>query len=87
MKKFIFLSYGYKTPTPEIMGAWGKWFASIAERIVEQEGLGSGRESRMTEPKNYHETLERQLATLSSTQKALKKQKKLPRAALLSQVM
>jgi hypothetical protein len=44
MKKFIFLSYGYKTPTPEIMGAWGKWFASIAERIVEQEGLGSGRE-------------------------------------------
>ena len=44
MKKFIFLSYGYVTPTPEIMGAWGKWFASIADRIVEQGGLGSGRE-------------------------------------------
>ena len=44
MKKFIFLSYGYETPTPEIMGAWGKWFASIADRIVEQEGLGSARE-------------------------------------------
>lgn len=44
MKKFIFLSYGFVTPTPEIMGTWGKWFASIADRIVEQEGLGSGRE-------------------------------------------
>ena len=44
MKKFIFLSYGYQTPTPEIMGAWGKWFASIADRIVDQGGLGSGRE-------------------------------------------
>jgi hypothetical protein len=44
MKKFIFLSYGYETPTPEIMGAWGKWFASIADRILEQEGLGSARE-------------------------------------------
>ena len=44
MNKFIFLSYGYETPTPEIMGAWGKWFASIADRIVEQEGLGSAHE-------------------------------------------
>ena len=44
MKKFIFLSYGYETPTPEIMDAWGQWFTSIADRIVEQGGLGSGRE-------------------------------------------
>jgi hypothetical protein len=45
MKKFIFLSYGYETPTPEIMDAWGKWFASIADRIVDGGGpLISGRE-------------------------------------------
>jgi hypothetical protein len=45
MQKFIFLSYGYETPTPEIMDAWGKWFTSIADRIVDSGGpLGSGRE-------------------------------------------
>jgi hypothetical protein len=45
MKKFIFLSYGYETPTPEIMDAWGNWFASIADRIVDGGGpLVSGRE-------------------------------------------
>ncbi len=45
MKKFIFLSYGYETPTPEIMDAWGKWFASIADRTVDSGGpLGAGRE-------------------------------------------
>ena len=44
MKKFIFLSYGYQKPTSKIMAAWGEWFASIADRIVAQEGLGAGRE-------------------------------------------
>ena len=44
MKKFVFLSYGYKTPTPEIMDAWSKWFEQIKGNIVEMAGLGSGRE-------------------------------------------
>lgn len=44
MKKFVFLSYGYETPTPEIMGAWGKWFEQIKGNIVDMAGLGSGRE-------------------------------------------
>jgi hypothetical protein len=35
MKKFMFLHYGFETPTPEIEEAWGKWFASIAERMVD----------------------------------------------------
>ncbi|MBI3886439.1 MAG: hypothetical protein HY302_12030 [Opitutae bacterium] len=43
MKKFLFLSYGYQKPTPKIMKAWGRWFASIADKIVAQEGLGTGR--------------------------------------------
>jgi hypothetical protein len=36
MKNFVFLTYGFEKPTPEIMEAWGKWFESIRDRIVEQ---------------------------------------------------
>lgn len=42
MKKFVFLSYGFEKPTPEIMGAWGKWFESITDKIVEKGGHFSG---------------------------------------------
>ncbi len=35
MKKFMFLTYGYETPTPEIHEAWGNWFASFADKIVD----------------------------------------------------
>jgi hypothetical protein len=35
MKKFIFLSVGFETPTPEIRDAWGKWFESIGDKIVD----------------------------------------------------
>ena len=45
MKNYLFLSFGFEKPTPEIMSAWGKWFESIAERTVDQGGLwGGGRE-------------------------------------------
>ena len=45
MKTFLLLSFGFVQPTPEIMGAWGKWFESIADKIVDQGGLwGGGRE-------------------------------------------
>jgi len=44
MKKFALLSYGFKTPTPEIMEAWGKWFKSIGDKIVEQGGFNAGLE-------------------------------------------
>ena len=44
MKKFIFLTYGFEKPTPEIMAAWGKWFESIKDNIVEQGHLSGGRE-------------------------------------------
>lgn len=42
MKKFVLLSYGFKTPTPEIMSAWNTWFESIKGSIVEMAGLGGG---------------------------------------------
>jgi hypothetical protein len=44
MKKFMFLHFGFETPTPEIMEAWGKWFESIAHKQVDQGGFGGGRE-------------------------------------------
>lgn len=45
MKKFVFLTYGYETPTQEVQKAWGKWFTSIADKLVDGGSpLGNGRE-------------------------------------------
>ena len=38
MKKFVLLHYGFEKPTPEIMAAWGKWFESIADKMVDKGG-------------------------------------------------
>ena len=40
----MFLHYGFEKPTPEIMDAWGKWFESIADRMVAQGGFSAGKE-------------------------------------------
>ena len=51
MKKFVFLHYGFEKPTPEIMAAWGKWFESIKDRVVDMGGHFRGVEkSRRLEP-------------------------------------
>jgi hypothetical protein len=45
MKKFVLMSVGFETPTPEIQEAWGNWFTSIADMIVDSGSpLGAGRE-------------------------------------------
>lgn len=44
MKKFVFLTYGFETPTPEIMNAWKKWLESIKDNIVEMGHFPRGRE-------------------------------------------
>ena len=44
MKKFVFLTYGFEKPTPEVMAAWNGWFASVKDNIVEMIGLGAGKE-------------------------------------------
>jgi hypothetical protein len=44
VKKFVLLHYGFETPTPEIMKAWGRWSESIAEVAVEHVGFGAARE-------------------------------------------
>jgi hypothetical protein len=53
MKKFIFIYFGFDTPTPEIMGAWTKWFATIGDKIVDSGNpFGPGREITSTGTKN-----------------------------------
>ena len=42
MKRFMFLMFGFEAPTPEIMSAWGKWFESIADKMVDQGGFYGG---------------------------------------------
>ena len=45
MKKFVIFHYGFETPTQEIQDAWGKWFASIGDKIVDPGSpFGPGRE-------------------------------------------
>jgi hypothetical protein len=44
VKKFVMLHYGFETPTPEIMEAWGAWFESIADKTVANDGFAGGRE-------------------------------------------
>ena len=44
MKKFVFLTYGFEKPTPEIMAAWGKWLESIKDNTIDMGHLSAGRE-------------------------------------------
>jgi hypothetical protein len=44
VKKFMFLHFGFKKPTPEIMKAWEAWFESISDKQVDQGGFSGGRE-------------------------------------------
>jgi hypothetical protein len=38
VKKFVLLHYGFEKPTPEIMSAWGTWFESIKDNMVDMAG-------------------------------------------------
>ena len=40
----MLLHFGFQKPTPEIMKAWQEWFASIADRQIDQGGFSGGRE-------------------------------------------
>jgi hypothetical protein len=42
VKKFVLLHYGFERPTPEIMAAWGKWFESMKDNIIDMGGHFSG---------------------------------------------
>jgi len=44
MKKFLLLTFGFEKPTPEIMAAWGEWFALLEDKIIEKGHLPRGKE-------------------------------------------
>ena len=45
MKKFVIFQYGFETPTPAVMEAWSKWFASLGDKMVDPGSpLGPGKE-------------------------------------------
>lgn len=44
MNKYVFLTYGFEKPTPEIMEKWNGWFQSIKENIVDQAHFPRGLE-------------------------------------------
>ena len=54
MKKFMLLHFGFEKPTPEVMAAWGRWFASIADRQLGQGGFRGGREAPLLDPRENH---------------------------------
>ena len=42
MNDYLILHNGFEQPTPEQMGAWGKWFESIADIQVDKGGFHQG---------------------------------------------
>ena len=42
MNRYMLLHFGFEKPTPEIMEAWGKWFASVADSTEDQGGFHGG---------------------------------------------
>jgi hypothetical protein len=35
VKKFVFLMYGFETPTPEVKKAWMDWFSAVGDHMVD----------------------------------------------------
>ena len=48
MKKFLVLTYGFITPTPEVQNAWGAWFAAAGPHLVDP-GSPFGRGVELTQ--------------------------------------
>lgn len=47
MKKYMLLGVGYEPITPEIQQAWGAWFGSLSDRIIDGGNpFGNAREVR-----------------------------------------
>ncbi len=44
MKKYLLLHVGFEPPTPEIMDAWNKWFASLKNVQVDMGGFLAAKE-------------------------------------------
>ena len=74
MKKFLFLTYGFEKPTPEIMAAWNEWFESIKDHIVDKahlpRGLEISKEGRKDLPMNLEAITGFMIVTAESFEKA-----------------
>jgi hypothetical protein len=45
MNKYVFLTFGFEKPTPQVMAAWGAWFKTFGDKIVDKGGhFRAGRE-------------------------------------------
>jgi hypothetical protein len=42
MNNYLILHDGFEKPTPEQMGAWGKWFESIEDILVDKGSFHQG---------------------------------------------
>ncbi len=62
MKKFVLLHYGFEKPTPEIMAAWGKWFQSMKDRIIDMGGHFSGGRTALMMPRRSRRAIRTYLA-------------------------
>ena len=54
----MILHFGFEKPTPEIMDAWGKWLASIADKQVDHGGFSGGREISKSGTKDLPRSME-----------------------------
>ena len=71
MKKFVFIYVGFVEITPEIGQAWGNWFASIAEHIVDSGNpFGPGIEMTRDGTKQLSPDMTRLVATPSLMRKS-----------------
>ena len=49
MKKYVFLMYGFETPTPEVKKAWMDWFSAVGDHMVDSGNpFSMGREVTKT---------------------------------------
>lgn len=44
MNRYVLIHVGFENPSPEMMEAWGKWFALIGDKNAENVGFGAARE-------------------------------------------
>lgn len=42
MNRYMFLTIGFEKPSPEQMAEWGKWFASLGDKMVDHGGFWAG---------------------------------------------
>lgn len=80
MKKYLLLHVGFKPPTPEIMEAWNKWFASLEDVGVDMGGFSGAKEINQDGIKDLPmDLVRRQQVSISLKRKIWLKQRRSPK--------